>query len=437
MFGAPGELSELVLDDLAVLLTERFQSGRDSARDLPDGTVTFVFVDMAESTQIARELPTAYPEIVETFQSTLAETVGRHGGVVVDTEGDGAFCVFPRVDHAATAAVAFQRDVMGRSWPGAASVLARIGIHTGTAERTANNYVGLEVHRAARIGAAANGGQILVSRSAANLLGMGSLVVWQLADLGAFALKGLDRAEELLQLTAPELPDELQTPRARGTRSVHLPAQLTGLVGRDDDVAHAAQILERHDVRLVTLTGPGGIGKTRLGVATAARAADAYPDGVFFVPLADTRTTDDVVGAIAAALGLRSEGARALLSTIEDRLAAGRALLVLDNFEQVVEARTVVAHLLGSCPGVDLVVTSRTPLRIRGETELPVPPLGSSAAVRLFLERAQAPRPGWDPAPDELAVVAEICSRLDGLPLAIELAAARMRILIPCRSWTA
>ena len=437
MFGAPGELSELVLDDLAVLLTERFQSGRDSARDLPDGTVTFVFVDMAESTQIARELPTAYPEIVETFQSTLAETVGRHGGVVVDTEGDGAFCVFPRVDHAATAAVAFQRDVMGRSWPGAASVLARIGIHTGTAERTANNYVGLEVHRAARIGAAANGGQILVSRSAANLLGMGSLVVWQLADLGAFALKGLDRAEELLQLTAPELPDELQTPRARGTRSVHLPAQLTGLVGRDDDVAHAAQILERHDVRLVTLTGPGGIGKTRLGVATAARAADAYPDGVFFVPLADTRTTDDVVGAIAAALGLRSEGARALLSTIEDRLAAGRALLVLDNFEQVVEARTVVVQLLGSCPGVDLVVTSRTPLRIRGETELPVPPLGSSAAVRLFLERAQAPGPAG-------------IRHLTSLPSSRRSAAAstayRSRssspprgcaFSIPCRSWTA
>ena len=367
----------------------------------------------------------------ETFHAALADTIGRHGGVVVDTEGDGAFCVFSRVDDAATAAVAFQRDVMERSWPGDASVLARIGIHTGTAERTADNYVGLEVHRAARIGAAANGGQILVSRSAASLLGKGSLVVWQLADLGAFALKGLDRAEELLQLTTSELPDELQTPRARGARSVHLPAQLTGLVGREDDIAHAAQILERHDVRLVTLTGPGGIGKTRLVVATAARVADAYPDGVFFVPLADTRTPDQVVGAIAAALGLRSEGARALLATIEDRLAAGRALLVLDNFEQVVEARTVVAGLLESCPGVDLVVTSRTPLRIRGETELPVPPLGSSAAVRLFLERAEAPRPGWAPAPDELAVVAEICSRLDGLPLAIELAAARMRILDP------
>ena len=200
-------------------------------------------------------------------------------------------------------------------------------------------------------------------------------------------------------------------------------------MGREDEIARAAQTLERHDVRLLTLTGPGGIGKTRLAVASAARAADAYPDGVFFLPLADTRSTDQVVAAIAAALGLRSEGARALLSTIEDRLASGRALLVLDNFEQVVEARTVVAQILESCPGVDVVVTSRTPLRIRGESEFPVPPLGRPAAIELFLERA--PRPDWAPAADELAVVAEICGRLDGLPLAIELAAARMRILDP------
>ena len=428
-FGAPGELSELVLDDLAVLLTERFQSGRAAARDLPDGTVTFVFVDMADSTRIAADLPTAYPAIVETFQAALAETVGRHGGVVVDTEGDGAFCAFSRVDDAAAAALSFQRDVIERTWPDGVSVLARIGIHTGTAERTADNYVGLEVHRAARIGAAANGGQILVSRSAANLLGTPSPDGWQLADLGSFALKGLDRAEELLQLGAPGLPAELVAPRARGTRSIHLPAQLTGLVGRDGEIADAAQILERHDVRLVTLTGPGGIGKTRLAVAIAARAADAYPDGVFFVPLADTRTVDQVVGAIAAALGLRSEGTRPLLATIEDRLASDRALIVLDNFEQVVEARNVVAQVLESCPGVELVVTSRTPLRARGETEFPVPPLGRPAAVELFL--ARTPRPDWVPSDDELEVVEKICSRLDGLPLAIELAAARMRILDP------
>ena len=308
---------------------------------------------------------------------------------------------------------------------------ARIGIHTGTAKRTADNYIGLEVHRAARIGAAANGGQILVSRTSAKLLGHGALDGWRLADLGSFALKGLDRAEELLQLTAPGMPRDVQAPRARGMRSVHLPAQLTGLLGRESEIAAAASLIERHDVRLVTLTGPGGIGKTRLGVATAERAADAYPDGVYFVALADTRTTDHVVGAIAAGLGLRSEGSRALLSTIEDRLTSGRALLVLDNFEQVVDARTVVAKLLENCPGLDLFVTSRTPLRIRGETEFPVPPLADSAAVRLFLERAAGTRPDWTPTGTEIEAVQEICHRLDGLPLAIELAAARMRVLDP------
>ena len=348
-FGAPGELSELVLDDLAVLLTERFH-GRAETRTLPGGTVTFLFVDMEGSTRIAQELAGSYPDIVARFQSTLARIVEGCGGIVIDTEGDGAFCVFPLVDQAASAAVTFQRALDETTWPEEAVVRARVGIHTGEAQRTADNYVGLEVHRAARIGAAANGGQILVSRTSAKLLGHAALDGWQLADLGAFALKGLDRAEELLQLNAPGLPEEQLAPRARGMRSVHLPKHLTGLVGREADVEHAARLLERHDIRLVTLTGPGGIGKTRLGVASAERTADAYPDGVWFVPLADTRTVDQVVGAVASALGLRSEGSRALLATIEDRLSSGRALLVLDNFEQVVEARTVVAELLASCP---------------------------------------------------------------------------------------
>ena len=429
-FAAPGELSELVLDDLAVLLTERFH-GRAEPRALPDGVVTFVFVDMEGSTRIAQELPGSYPDIVGRFQSTLARIAEGCGGVVIDTEGDGAFCVFPLVDQATRAAVAFQHVLDETEWPDDAIVRARVGIHTGEAQRTANNYVGLEVHRAARIGAAANGGQILVSRASAKLLGHAELDGWQLADLGAFALKGLDRTEDLLQLIAPGLPNELLVPRARGTRSIHLPKHLTGLVGRSDDVEQAARLIERHEVRLVTLTGPGGIGKTRLGVATAERAADAYPDGVYFVPLADTRTTDQVVGALASALGLRSEGSRALVATIEDPLSSGRALQVLDNFEQVVEARTVVAALLASCPGVDFLVTSRTPLRVQGESEYAVEPLARDAAVELFLERAAGPRPGWAPSTSERQAVAEICRRLDGLPLAIELAAARMRVLDP------
>ena len=430
-FGAPGELSELVLDDLAVLLTERFHERGTRRRALPEGTVTFVFVDMEGSTRIAQELASDYPAIVAAFQAKLGTHVAERRGAVVDTEGDGAFCVFSAIDDAIEACVAFQRDLSESIWPADAVVNARIGIHTGAATRTADNYVGLEVHRAARIGAAANGGQILVSRATARLLGKAALESWQLTDLGAFALKGLDRSEELLQLVAPGISEDVQAPRARGVRPVHLPKHLTGLVGREEAVGAAATLLERHDIRLVTLTGPGGIGKTRLGVATAERAADAYPDGVYFVALADTRTTDQVVSAIASALRLRSEGARELLATVEERLASERTLLVLDNFEQVVEARTVVTQLLAGCPGVDLVITSRTPLRIPGENEVPVAPLARDAAVELFLERASGPRPDWAPGAEDLGAVTEICRRLDGLPLAIELAAARLRVLDP------
>ncbi len=214
-------------------------------------------------------------------------------------------------------------------------------------------------------------------------------------------------------------------------------------MGRDAEIADIVSRLEDHRVRLLTLTGPGGMGKTRLAVAAAAKASSAYPDGVFFVPLADATSTEDMAATLAESLGVRGEGSRPLLDTIEEQLAADRALLVLDNFEQLVDARDVVSRLLGSCPGMEVLVTSRIPLRVRGEQEYPVPPLrvpqaeteGQAAlecsAVQLFLDRASAVRPGWTPTDEEASAVAEICRRLDGLPLAIELAASRLRVLEP------
>jgi predicted ATPase len=202
-------------------------------------------------------------------------------------------------------------------------------------------------------------------------------------------------------------------------------------VGRDDEIEGIVARLEPHEVRLVTLTGPGGIGKTRLATAAAERAAAAYPDGVYFVPLAEARTAEQVVSATAESLGVRAEGARPLQDTLEERLAADRVLLVLDNFEQVLEAAGVVSDLLASCPGTDVVVTSRAPLRVEGEWEYPVRPLSASAALRLFVERAAASRPDWSLSAAEREPVEEICRRLDGLPLAIELAASRLRVLEP------
>src|SRR5947208_1477745 len=234
-------------------------------------------------------------------------------------------------------------------------------------------------------------------------------------DLGSYALKGLDRAEPLLHLVAAGLPSGLPVPRARGVSSVKLPTHLTALVGREEEIEAIVSRLEPHHVRLVTLTGPGGIGKTRLATAAAERAAAAYPDGVFFVPLADARDAEQVVAAAGESIGVRGEGARPLLETIQERLAADRVLLVLDNFEQVLEEASVVAALLDGCPGTDVLVTSRAPLRVRGEWEHPVDPLATPAAVQLFLDRARTTRPDWEPSAGELEAVEEVLGTLERL----------------------
>ena len=429
-FATPGELAELLLDDLAALMSERFYGGRTPSHDLPTGTVSLLFADIDGSTPIVRLLGTAYPGgVLDPFRAVVTDAVHASAGAVVDFEGDGAFCAFSSADGAAAAAVEMERALEARTWPEGVAVRARIGIHTGEVMRTPDGYAGIEVHRAARIGAAANGGQILVSRATADALADED--AFTPVELGSFALNGLDRAEPLLHLLAEGLDSGLPVPRARGVSSVKLPAQLTALVGRDTEIDAIASRLEPHDVRLVTLTGPGGIGKTRLATAAAARAAGAYPDGVFFVPLADARAPAQVVAAAAEAIGVRGEGARPLLETIQAHLAADRVLLVLDNFEQVLEAGSLVAALLDGCPGTDVLVTSRAPLRVRGEWEHPVGPLAAAAAAELFVERARATRPGWEPSGAESETVAEICRRLDGLPLAIELAASRLRVLEP------
>jgi predicted ATPase/class 3 adenylate cyclase len=442
-FGAPGELAEHVIDDLAALMSERFYGGRTPTNDLPEGTVSFLFADMDGSTPLVRRLGERYPAVLDAFRQIVTGAVRASGGAVVDFDGDGAFCAFSAPAEAARAAVAVQRSLAQHAWPDDVRVRARIGLHCGEAQRAPDGYVGLEVHRAARIGAAANGGQILLSGSAASALEGDPMDGWSLQDLGSFALKGLDRAERLVQLVSPDLEHHPTAPRARGASSVKLPTHLTRLVGRDAEIADVVSHLEDHGVRLLTLTGPGGMGKTRLAVAAAAQASSAYPDGVFFVPLAEATSPEQVTATVAESLGVRGEGSRPLPDTIAEQLAADRVLLVLDNFEQVLGAAAVVAELLGSCPGAEVLVTSRIPLRVRGEREYPVPPLrvpgadmeGSAAlecaAVQLFLDRARAVRPSWTPSRAEAQTVAEICRRLDGLPLAIELAASRLRVLDP------
>jgi predicted ATPase len=370
-------------------------------RDLPSGTVTFLFTDVEDSTRLLHELgAAAYAEALSDHRRILREAFGAQGGIEVDTQGDAFFVAFPTAAGAlAAAAAALQPLASGR-------LRVRMGIHTGTPHLGKEGYVGVDVHRAARIAACGHGGQVLVSASAASLVGTDGL-----RDLGEHRLKDLSAPERIYQLGDDDFPP-LET-----LYQTNLPIPSTAFLGRVQELSEVLALLSREDVRLLTLTGPGGTGKTRLAVQAAAELADRYPHGVWWVPLAPLRDPELVLERAERALGAQN----GLAAHIADR----SPLLLFDNFEHVVEAGVDLAALLSSCPHLDLLVTSREPLHITGEQEYPVPPLVHGEGVGFFLARAQAVKPdfGADGA------VSEICLRLDELPLALELAAARVKAL--------
>ncbi len=438
-FESPGELAELVLDDLAVLLSERFTAA--GGRSLPSGTLTFMVTDVEDSTRIVEEFGGAYGDVLGRFHRIVDGSVTARDGTVVDRDGDRISSVFPDPMRAVEAAVEVQRSLgLGPLAPGI-DLKARIGLHTGQATPTGVGYVGIDAHRAMRIAAAGHGGQIVLSSVTHGLVADDLAPLgWSGRDLGTYTLKGLSRAERLYQLTVPGLIPTFAEPRARRAVAARLPLQLTSLVDRHEEVESLATILGRSDTRLVTLTGTGGIGKTRLGLAVAERVADGYPDGVFFVSLSALMDARQVTTAIADELHV-TVGSSALES-LADALAHKQVLLLLDNFEQVVSAAADVVALLERCPGLNVLVTSRVALRVHGEHEYPVGPLpfpgpdergdiNTFPAVQLFEERARAVRPDFEVSVDNAAHVAAIVRRLDGLPLAIELAAARLRMLTP------
>jgi predicted ATPase len=368
--------------------------------ELPDGTVTFLFTDIEGSTQLLRELGAErYADALAEHRRVLRDAFGRHGGVEVDTQGDALFVAFPTAPGALSAAGQAQA---------ALAVPVRMGIHTGTPLLTGEGYVGGDVHRAARIAAAGHGGQVVVSASTAALVDAG-----QLRDLGEHRLKDLSMPERLFQLGGGQFPP------LRTLYRTNLPIPASPFLGRVEELAQIHGLLGREDVRLLTLSGAGGSGKTRLALQAAGAAADDYPQGVWWVPLAPLQDVGEVIPAAVRALG----GGGALAELVGDR----RLLLLLDNFEHVVGAAVEVAALLTECPRVDIMVTSREWLRVRGEVTYDVPVLARADARELFLARSGPARP----SPDGDELVDQLCARLDDLPLAIELAAARMSLLTP------
>jgi predicted ATPase/class 3 adenylate cyclase/DNA-binding CsgD family transcriptional regulator len=414
---------------------------------IPAGTITFLVIDIEGSTRLLNALGDDYAEVLQRYHAQVRATLTEMQGHEVSNEGDGFVLAFPRALDALLAALTIQRDMAAAPPTAAGPVRARVGIHTGQPEILNGSYVGLDVHRAARIGDAGHGGQVLISRTTRELIDTELPEGVTLRDLGEHWLKDLPRPEHLTQLVIAELPDEFPALRTGERQTPNLPEQLTSFIGREDELTAAADVLA--ECRLMTLTGPGGTGKTRFAIQLAAQVSDRYLEGLCFVPLAPIVDPNLVLPTIVQALGLPDVQGRPAEEVLADYLGGKRMLLVLDNFEQVISAGAALADLLTRCPGCTLLVTSRVALRVSGERELPVPPLdlpnassaesaadalerfASASAVRLFVARAQAVRPDFALTVDNAATVAEICRRLDGLPLAVELAAARVRIFSP------
>jgi predicted ATPase/class 3 adenylate cyclase len=397
-----------------------------------------MFTDVEGSTRLLQRLgDDAYTEVLERHNELIRAALRAHHGVEVSTDGDAFFAVFTDPLDAASAAAEMTRTLESEPWSDE-RVSVRIGLHTGTAVVGGDNYVGVDVHRAARIAAAGHGGQILVSATTAGLLVGRQPDGTTLLELDTVRLAGLSAPERISQLSVAGLRSSF--PPLHGVRTAsRLPAQLTEFFGRENELGEGERLLADH--RLVTLTGPGGAGKTRLSVELARRVENPFHDGVFFVSLASTHEPGMVIPAILETIGLQTAATVDPTDHLKAYLLDKTLLLVLDNLEQLPGAGPVIADLLTAAPGVKVIATSRARLRVRGERELPVPPLPvpqsagddleAFAATRLLIDRATAARPGFHLDEHNRGAVAAIATRLEGLPLAIELAASRMRAMPP------
>ena len=409
----------------------------------PTGTVTFLFTDIEGSTKLLQSVGDAWDEVLAEHHRLLRSTLLTHEGYESATAGDGFLIVYPTATAAVAAAAAAQRALAVAHWSPGVELRVRMGLHSGEGRQSGGEYIGLDVHRAARIAAAAHGGQVLVSDTT-RALAEGSLPdPLSLRDLGEFRLKDLARREHLYQLVIVGLPADFPPPASLGVVPSNLPPQLTSFLGRRREMDAILDLLAAN--RLVTLIGPGGTGKTRLGLQVAGEAGQGFIGGVYFVPLATIEDPELVASAIGHAIGIQDAGARPPEERLLEYLRDREALLVLDNFEQITDAAPLVGRLLTDAQRIKVIVTSRSPLHLSAEHEFPVPPLelpdpqhlpsleslSQYESVALFIARALSVKPDFEVTNENAPAVAEITARLDGLPLAIELAAARVKLLSP------
>jgi len=416
---------------------------------LPQGTVTFLFTDIEGSTRLVQELGPRYRDVLETHQALLRDAF--RAGVEVGTEGDSFFVAFASATEAVAAAVAGQVALAGQPWPDGHRVRVRMGLHTGQGSEGADGYVGFDVHRAARIAAAGHGGQVLLSEATQVLVSRDLPHGVTIRDLGAHLLKDLTVPERIFQLGVGGVDADFPALRTLDGGRTNLPGQLTSFVGRERELAELKALARKH--RLVTVIGTGGTGKTRLMLQVAAELVDEQADGVWLVELAPISDPDLVIQAVARGLGIRDDPGRPLTETVIDFLRTKSLLLLLDNCEHLIgNVAELAERVLAACPSVSLFASSREALGVAGERVFQVPSLGlpealleadehagadggwfadvrAADAVSLFVDRATAVLPSFSLTPADAPAVVEICRRLDGIPLAIELAAARVPLL--------
>jgi predicted ATPase/class 3 adenylate cyclase/Tfp pilus assembly protein PilF len=409
---------------------------------LPTGTVTFLFTDIEGSTRLLQQLGDRYAEVLATHHRLLRTAIQHAQGQVVDTQGDAVFAAFPRARDALLAAIAAQRAVQAHLWPDGIAPKVRVGLHTGEPLSGETGYVGMDVHRAARIAAAGHAGQTLLSDTTHALVAKDLPEGIELRDLGEHRLKDLAHPHRLFQVLAPDLPTDFPPLRSLDAHLHNLPIQLTSFIGRTREIAEIKRLLGAS--RLVTLTGSGGAGKTRLALQAAADAVDDYPGGVWLAEFAPITDPALVPRTVASALGAPEQPGRDINETLVDALRSKTLLLVLDNCEHLLAAcADLAAAVLRACPEVRILATSREGLGVPGETLWRVPSLSLPdvrrlpnvedlvlyEAVRLFVDRAVATTPEFTVTSENAPAVARVCQRLDGIPLAIELAAARVKVL--------